>query len=82
MSSIYAEVRNNFYDEEENKVYIDAWKTPDDNEEGIVVAKVDVKTKEIEYLEEDARYDDYVKEVISEVIDDIETGLYSERESE
>ena len=42
--SKYGEVRNDYYDEKENKVYIDAWFTYDDNEEGIVVAKVNYKT--------------------------------------
>ena len=38
--SKYAEIRNDYINEEENTVYIDAWITGDDNEEGTVIAKV------------------------------------------
>lgn len=72
--SKYGEVRNDYYDEEENKVYIDAWFTDDDNEEGIVVAKVNYKTKEVEYLDEDAKNDEYVQEVIDETLKNIDDG--------
>lgn len=72
--SKYGEVRNDYYNEKENKVYIDAWFTYDDNEEGIVVAKVNYKTKEVEYLDEDARTDEYVQEVINETLKNIDDG--------
>ena len=36
--SKYREIRNNFVDEEDHKVYIDAWKTKNPNEEGSVIA--------------------------------------------
>lgn len=72
--SKYGEVRNDYYDEEENKVYIDAWVTDDDNEEGIVVAKVNYKTKEVEYMVEEAKTDEYVQEVINETLKNIDDG--------
>jgi hypothetical protein len=75
--SKYGEVRNDYYDEEESKVYIDAWFTYDDNEEGVVVAKVNYKTREVEYLDEDARTDEYVQEVINETLDDIDNGDFT-----
>ena len=75
--SKYGEVRNDYYDEKENKVYIDAWFTYDDNEEGIVVAKVNYKTKEVEYLDEDARTDEYVQEVIDETLKNIDDGDFT-----
>ena len=75
--SKYGEVRNDYYDEKENKVYIDAWFTYDDNEEGIVVAKVNYKTKEVEYLDEDARTDEYVQEVIDETLKNIDDGDFA-----
>ena len=68
--SKYGEVRNDYYDEKECKVYIDAWFTDDDNEEGIVIAKVNCKTQEIEYLDEDARTDEYAQEVIEETLEE------------
>ena len=74
--SKYEEIRNNFYDEDEQKVYIDAWFTEDDNEEGVVIAKVDYKTKEIEYLDNDAKTDSYAQEIINETLSDIDNGDY------
>ena len=74
--SKYAEIRNDFYDDEEQKVYIDAWLTEDDNEEGVVIAKVSYKTKEIEYLDNDAKTDSYAQEIINETLKDIDNGDY------
>lgn len=36
----FAEIRHNYYDDIQKCTTIDAWKTGDDNEEGIVVARV------------------------------------------
>ena len=72
--SKYGEVRNDYYDEEEHKVYIDAWLTYDDNEEGAVVAKVNYKTKEVEYLDDGAKTDEYVQEVVNETLQNIDDG--------
>lgn len=74
--SKYGEIRNDFYDGEEQKVYIDAWFTEDDNEEGVVIAKVNYKTKEIEYLDNDAKTDSYAQEIINETLSDIDNGDY------
>lgn len=74
--SKWSEIRNDFHDEDENKVYIDAWLTDDDNEEGEVIAKINYQTKEIEYLDEDAKNDKYAQEVIKEVLSDIDNGDY------
>lgn len=64
--SKWVEIRNNF--EEEGKIYIDAWKTCSDDEEGKVIAKVDRKTKEVEYLDETAKTDSYAQSIIKETI--------------
>lgn len=74
--SKYGEIRNDFYDEEEKKVYIDAWFTEDDNEEGVVIAKVNYRTKAIEYLDNDARTDEYAQEIINETLKEIDDGDY------
>jgi hypothetical protein len=74
--SKYAEIRNDFYDEEEKKVYIDAWFTDDDNEEGTVIAKVNYKTKDVEYLDNNAKTDKYAQAVINETLKDIDDGDY------
>lgn len=69
--SKYREIRNNYINEEEHKVYIDAWKTGRLNEEGTVIAKIDLTTYEVEYLDEKAKSDPYAQEVIRETISDL-----------
>ena len=75
--SNWAEIRNDYCDESEGKVYIDAWFTDDDNEDGEVIAKIDCRTKEVEYLDEIAKTDLYAQEVINETLKDIDNGDYS-----
>ena len=67
--SKWAEIRSNYYDEEEEKQFVDAWLTDNDDEEGTVIAKIDLATKTVEYLDADARYDEYAQEVINEVLE-------------
>lgn len=74
--SKWAEIRNDFCDEEEQNVHIDAWITDDDNEEGVVIAKVNYKTKEVEYIDDVARTDTYAQEIIKETFQDIDNGNY------
>lgn len=66
----WTEIRCDFYDNEEEKWFVDAWLTNDDNEEGTVIAKIDLATKTVEYLDADARYDEYTQEVIKEMLED------------
>ena len=68
--SKWAEIRCDFYDDEEEKWFVDAWLTDNDNEEGTVIAKIDLATKKIEYIDVDARYDEYAQEVIKEMLED------------
>lgn len=72
--SKWAEIRNDFVCEDSRKIYIDAWLTEDDNEEGIVLARIDMDTKNIEYFDDDARTDDYAQEIINETLSDIDNG--------
>ena len=67
--SKWAEVKSNYYDEEEEKQFVDAWLTDNDDEEGTVIAKIDLAVKTVEYLDADARYDEYAQEVINEVLE-------------
>lgn len=69
--SKYKEIRNNFVNEEDHNVYIDAWKTGKLNEEGSVIAKIDLATYEVEYLDEKAKSDFYAQEVIKETISNL-----------
>ena len=64
--SIWGEIRNDC--EDGDTVYIDAWLTADDNEEGKVIARVNVRTKEVEYLDDRAKTDSYAQEMIQEYL--------------
>ena len=68
--SKWMEIRCDFFDEEEEKYYVDAWLTDDDNEEGTVIAKIDLTAKTVEYLDEDAKTDEYAQEVIKEMLEE------------
>ena len=72
--SKWAEIRSDYVDEENMIQYVDAWLTLDGDEEGKVIAKINLITKEVEYLDSDARYDEYAQEAISTVFED---GWYS-----
>ena len=74
--SKWMEIRSDYCDEDEGTVYIDAWHTYSGDEEGEVIAKVDYKTKEIEYLNEATRTDSYAQEIINEVLKKIDDGVY------
>ena len=63
--NIWGEIRSDFLDDD-IILYINAWLTDDDNEEGKVIAKMNVQTKEIEYLDDRARTDFYAQEIINE----------------
>jgi FMN-dependent NADH-azoreductase len=67
--SKWSEIRCDFYDEEEEKYFVDAWKTSNDNEEGEVIAKIDLANEAVEYLDNDAKYDEYAQEVIDEMLE-------------
>ena len=69
--SKYAEIRNDFVCEDSRHIYIDAWLTDDDNEEGIVLARINMDTKRIEYFDEDAKTDRYAQEIINETLSQI-----------
>jgi hypothetical protein len=60
---IWAEIKNDF--EDDGEIYIDAWKTEDDNEDGRVIAKVKANG-DVEYIDERAKTDMYAQEMIKE----------------
>ena len=62
--SKWTEIRCDFFYEEEEKYFVDAWKTDDGNEEGTVIAKLDLAAGSVEYLDEDAKTDEYAQEII------------------
>jgi hypothetical protein len=70
MENIWSEIRNEF--EDEGIVHIDAWLSPNDNEEGTVIAKVHPDGK-VEYIDGRARKDAYAQEMI---IESVQEQLY------
>lgn len=68
--SIWSEIRCNFYDDEEHVWVVDAWLTEDDNESGKSIAKIHDSGK-VTYLDEKAKTDPYVQEIIAEKIKSI-----------
>ena len=75
--SIYSEVVIDFYDDIKNEWTIDTWKTANDNEEGVVVARINLKG-EILWEVEDAKNDPRVKEEIERFMDN---RLFSVKDS-
>lgn len=71
--SKWAEIRCDFFDEEDKCWLVDAWKTGDDNEEGEVIAKIS-EAGNVVYLDEEAKDDEYAKEVIGEKLKEINAG--------
>lgn len=66
---MYAELRNDYYDEKENCITIDGWKTCDDNEEGTVVAFV--FPERVVYVDNGARLNEEVNELIAEAQEEL-----------
>ena len=64
--SKYAEVYSNYYDDIEDVLTVDARKT--DRGDDKTIAKIHLDTREVEYIDPDAKYDDYAQEVIQEVL--------------
>lgn len=66
--SRFAEVEINHYDDIERAFCVDAWETDDDNEEGKVVAKINLKG-EIQWEDDTAKDDVFVKDTIERFFD-------------
>lgn len=64
--NIWSEIRNDFIDND--IVHIDAWVNSDDNEEGKVIAKVNLNTNIVIYIDDRAKTDTYAQEMINEII--------------
>lgn len=65
--SKWKEIRCDFFNEEEEKYMVYAWKTDNDSEDGAVIAKLDLADGTVEYIDEDAKTDEYAQEVIKEM---------------
>lgn len=68
--SIWSEIRDNF--EDDGILHIDAWTTEDENDEdGHTIAKINLSTGEVEYLDERARTDESAQETIQWHVDNV-----------
>lgn len=67
--SKWSEIRNDFYDELEGCICIDAWNTCGDNEGGNIIAKV--YKDRVEYIDDSAKKDEHAQESIIEAMEDI-----------
>ena len=68
--SKWSDIRSDYFDDIEGVQTVDAWITDDDNEEGKVIAKIHLDTKIVDYIDPDARCDEYAQEVINEVLEE------------
>lgn len=67
--SKWKDIRCDFFDENEEKYMMEAWKTNSDNEKGIVIAKLDLADGTVEYIDEAAKTDEYAQTVINEMLE-------------
>ena len=71
---IWSEIRDSF--EDEGILHIDAWTSEDENDEdGHTIAKINMQTGAVEYLDERARTDKNAQNVIIENVHNIQKGL-------
>ena len=68
--SKWSDIRCDFFDEKEEKYYMYAWKTDNDEGEGTIIAKLDLADETVEYIDEDAKTDEYAQEVIKEMLEE------------
>lgn len=66
--SVWTAINSDY--EDDNFIYLDAYKTYNDNEEGKVIAKIDKNTEEVIYLDKRAKTDSYAQEEIENIIDE------------
>ncbi|WP_347008029.1 hypothetical protein [Coprococcus eutactus] len=65
--SKWKEIRCTFFNAMEEKYMVDAWETNNDNEKGTRIAKIDFADGTVEYIDEDAKTDEYAQKVLKEM---------------
>lgn len=65
-NSVWRTINYDYIDDD--YIYFDAWKTEDDNEEGDIIAKIEIISGEVIYLDDNVRNDKYAQEVIKDAI--------------
>ena len=69
-NSKWTEIHCSQFDENKGVYPVDAWRTSDDNEEGKVIAEIDLENHCVAYYDEDAKTDTYAQSVIQEFLSD------------
>ena len=64
--NIWSEIHSDY--EENNDIFIDAWSTDDDNESGSTIATINKLTKNIVYIDDRAKTNEFAQEVINDVL--------------
>lgn len=67
--SKWTDIRCDVFNEEEERYMVEAWKAGDTAEHGAVIAKLDLATETVEYIDEDAKTDEYAQTVIREMLE-------------
>lgn len=67
--SKWNDIRCDVFNEEEEKYMVEAWQTGSSNKEGDVIAKLDLAKGTVEYIDEDAKTDEYAQAVIEEMLE-------------
>ena len=65
LSKQFGEVRCDYFDDYDGNWLVDAWRTAEDDEEGIVVAKINPDTLEVTYTDRDYAKDKLVRETVA-----------------
>lgn len=67
--TIYSEIRTSY--EEGKYVYVDAWFSDNDNEEGLVIARINVNNLKVIYNDKRAIKDSYAQRIIKETLKEL-----------
>ena len=73
-----SEYRTDHIDKDEGFLYVDYWKTANDNEEGKVIAKIDIHNLEVLYEDETHKNNSITKEIINDAIEELKTNVQRE----
>lgn len=65
--SKWKEIRCTFFNAMEEKYMVDAWETDNDNEKSTRIAKIDIADGTVEFIDEDAKTDEYAQKVLKEM---------------
>ena len=71
LANQFGEVRCDYFDDYDGNWLVDAWRTSEDDEEGVVVAKINPDTFEVTYTDRDYAKDKLVKETVASKLKEI-----------